>query len=100
MIGNPIGYPIGGVVAVDTGTFLLSIATETDSAFAIPPLRKRAIGLATETDSAFAARPLRTRAIGLTSETDGALSANPFKSRLYINIGLASEADGDRKSVV
>lgn len=68
----------------------IGLVTETDSAFAITPLRTHAIGLSTETDTAFGMTPLRVHALGLVSETDAAFAMASAKAKA---IGLTSEND-------
>ncbi|MDK1103793.1 MAG: hypothetical protein QGD93_09295 [Actinomycetota bacterium] len=79
------------------GTFqIIGIATETDTALTITPLKPiiQAIGIAVETDTAFAITAYKPiiQVIGLALETNTALTITPLKPIIQL-LGIATETD-------
>lgn len=78
------GDPAAGV------TIEVTLAAETDSAFAITWSKVKAAGLTTETDEALAAVRVKAKAAGPTTEADSALAVALRKARAA---GLTAETD-------
>ena len=68
----------------------VGLATETDVAFLIRPVRLVPVGLASETDAAFVVRPVRLVPAGLAAETDAAFGIVPDRAHI---LALATETD-------
>lgn len=81
------------IAAAAGHTVSIGLASETDTAQAVKPLRTRALGTVQETDVAQQVKPLRARLIGLGSEADTALAIRPLRSRA---LGTALETDSAR----
>ena len=72
------------------GPVLIGLASETDTAFGIVPLKTKALGLTSEADSAFAMVPRREYDLGLVTETDTAFGMTWARA---VALGLVSETD-------
>ncbi len=74
----------------------VGIATETDTALTITPVTEQVvlIGQAIETDTALSITPVKpiTQSVGIAAETDAALTIAPYKPIIQ-SIGIAAETD-------
>lgn len=84
-----IGYlALGDAVA--TGTVSVGLATETQTAFSITPLRTKSVGQAVSNESGLSITAAKAYGLGLPVETDSAFSITKQKT---FSLNIANESD-------